>query len=745
MINKKIKNNLIWLGVVFLVLFFNSFIFSFVCAESFSTEEIIAAHQTGELLVKLKNSEKVYKFKFADDKELLKLIDYYQNNTAVDYVEPNYIYQASSEPSDTFFSQQLYLSIIKAIPAWDITVGSAQVTIAVLDTGVDINHPDLKDNIWTNFKEVVDNGIDDDENGYTDDVHGWDFLTNSKDVLPKVVEPYSKVGVNHGTVVAGIAAARGHNGEGIAGVTWNSKIMPLRVLDSAGLGATDKVAEAIDYAVKQGAQIINLSFVGHGRSLTLENAIKRAYEAGVLVVAAAGNEVSNGLDLGIEANLSYPVCHDGPNGENWVLGVSSVDNDNVLTSFSNYGSRCVDLVAPGVRLFSTTFYQNNSYEFGDYYQLGFTGTSVSAPQVAGALALIKAIKPNLSIMQMQEIILNSAHNVDNQNPNYKGKLGKGLLDVYAAVSAAVTETPTTQFDRKKILTAAGVGGGPHVKVLEQNNLKEEFFAFDNKFRGGLSLASGDLDNDGKKEIVVGLGKGTYPWVKIFSENGNLEEQSMIYNQNFRGGLEVAVGDTDADGVLEIITGPGTGGGPDIKVFDYQGHIKGSFMAFDKKFRGGVFVAAGDVNGDGRDEIIVAPMSGFEPWVKIFDQQGNLLTSFLAFDVKFRQGVRIAAGDVNGDGRDEIIVGAGKSDTPQVRIFNFKGELLSNFLAFDKKFRGGVFVAAGDINGDSKDEIITGAGVSGGPQVRVFDLKGELQLQFFAYDSKFRGGVRVAAE
>jgi subtilisin family serine protease len=730
------------------------FIFLFFCALTTilsggfganADENKIAEHQAGEILVKLKNSDEIFKFKFASDKELQELLNFYNSNPKVEYAEPNYIYKTVGEPLDVFYPQQIYLSLIKANQAWNITTGSPNVTIAIIDTGVDINHPDLKDNIWTNQKEIPDNGLDDDENGYTDDAHGWDFLTNSKDPSPKLIEPYSEEGIDHGTVVAGVAAAKGGNNIGIAGVVWNAKIMPLRVLDGAGTGTTDKVAEAIDYAVNQKADIINLSFVGSGNSKTLEASIKRAYENGILVVAAAGNEVAQGIDMDLTGNLMYPVCYSGQLGEDWVLGVAATDNEKQLASFSNYGKNCVDISAPGLRIFSTVYHNDNNQEFSDYYMGGWTGSSVSAPQVAGAAALIKSLKPNFSLDQIHNIIIQSAQNIAYYNPIFKDKIGSGLLDVYKALTMAIDEKPTGKVQAQNIITTVGIGGGPYVKIFKKYVLENEFFAYDANFKNGLSLAGGDFNSDGQNEIAIGLGRSTYPWVKIFSESGALKEQITAFALNFRGGVEVASGDINGDGIKEIITAAGVGGGPQIRIFDGQGNLKNQFFAFDKKFYGGIEIATGDITGDGIAEIIAVPKGSMEPLVKIFNFKGEMVGLFLADKKTMKRGLHVSASDVNSDGRSEIIIGASNSNEPYIKIFDKDGKLLSEFLAFAKTFRGGVWVASGDVDGDGIGDVVVGAGIGGGPQVRVLDMLGGLKFQFFAYNEKFRGGVRVGVE
>lgn len=702
----------------------------------------LAPHQSGELLVKLNSSETIYKFKFSDSQNLQELINYYSQKSDVTYVEPNYTYTASLEPLDAYYTRQNHLFQTQANKAWNITTGSTGVTIAIIDSGVDINHPDLKNNIWTNPHEIPENKIDDDENGYTDDVHGWDFLSESNDPRPKLTANYNPEAIKHGTVVAGIAAAEGGTYEGVVGLTWRSKIMPLRVLNSEGTGDTFTVARAIDYARLQGADIINLSFIGSGKSLTLEATIERANNAGILVVAAAGNEVNNGINIDNEPE--YPIGHDGPNGENWVLGVTSVDKNDRLASFANYGKKYIDLAAPGVSLFSTVYYLEGDSEFGKKYEEGWTGTSVSAPQVAGAAALIKSVQPELSLNQIKNLLINNTDNIDAANyPVFTGLLGSGRLNVYNSLSKALDQAPAAPSIKDKIITSPAQSGGPHIRIFKKETLLDQFFAHDEQFRGNLSIAAGDVDADGQTEIVVGLGAGTYPWIKIFDDKNILENKITAYAESFRGGIEVALGDINGDHQLEIITAAGPGGGPHVRIFSNTGQLLGQFFAFPQNERTGLEITAADVNADGSDEIIVTRHSGL-PQIKIFNNSGELLNQFIAYE-SFWGGAHLTAGDLDGDGYAEIITGPGSGGGPRLKVFDKNGNLLHNFMVYSESFHGGVYVATGDIDADGLLEIITGAGPTGGPQVRVFDITGKFKFQFFAYDETFRGGVRIASE
>ncbi len=222
---------------------------------------------------------------------------------------------------------------IDAPEAWEVTVGSGEVVIAVVDSGLDFTHPDLAANLWINADEVAGNAIDDDGNGYVDDVHGWDFVAGD-------AAPYPNDANGHGTHVAGTIAAAGNNGVGVAGVSWAARLMPLRFLDAYGVGDTANAILAIEYAGANGARIVNNSWGGGGFSQALQDAIEASP---ALVVCAAGNE---GVDT--DALPHYPASYPSAN----VLSVAATDSDDRLPAFSNYGATSVDLGAPGVDTYS---------------------------------------------------------------------------------------------------------------------------------------------------------------------------------------------------------------------------------------------------------------------------------------------------------------------------------------------------------------------------------------------------------
>lgn len=294
----------------------------------------------------------------------------------IEYAEPNYILTADLVPNDPDFSAMYNLrnvgqnggvegADIAAPEAWNTTTGGG-VVVAVIDTGVDYTHPDLAANVWTNAGEIPDNGIDDDNNGYVDDWRGWDFCNHDND-------PYDDH--SHGTHCAGIIAAAGNNGTGVAGVCWTAKIMPLKFMAASGAGSTSEAVNAILYAARMGARVASNSWGGSGYSQALKDAIEAADGAGMIFVAAAGNSARDN-----DINAHYPSSYDCKN----VISVAATDNRDLLASFSCYGLASVDIGAPGVAIRSTV-------PGGGYAT--YDGTSMATPHVAGAAALALSHAP----------------------------------------------------------------------------------------------------------------------------------------------------------------------------------------------------------------------------------------------------------------------------------------------------------------------------------------------------------------
>jgi hypothetical protein len=309
-----------------------------------------------------------------------------------------------------------------------------------------------------------------------------------------------------------------------------------------------------------------------------------------------------------------------------------------------------------------------------------------------------------------------------------------------------------------VVTGPDEGYAPEVRAFNSSTgdyIFCAFLAYPRSFTGGVRVATGDVNGDGVADIITAPGPGMGPHVRIFDGNTcrrmrGQQGDFLAYRANFQGGVFVAAGDVNGDGRADIITGPGAGGRPVVRVFDgLTGNMIQSFLAYDSSFRGGVHVAAGDVDGDQIADIITGPGGGGAPLVKVFSPVGpTLLTSFPAYPSNFLGGVFVAAGDVNNDGFDDIVTGPGAGGSPQVKVFDAHHNLmlLRSFFAFAPMFTGGVHVAIGDFNQDGtvdSSDLIVGAGPGGGPHVKIFSLLNNTVLQnFFAYPN-FTGGVFVA--
>ncbi len=298
---------------------------------------------------------------------------------------------------------------IDAPEAWSSTTGSSSVIVAVVDTGVDYTHPDLAANIWQNSRETI-NGIDDDGNGYIDDIRGWNFNAKTND---------PKDDNGHGTHCAGTIAAVGNNGVGVAGVGWNVKIMPLKFLNAAGSGYVSDAISAILYANKMGATVISNSWSGTGYTQSLKDAIDAS---SAVVVCAAGNSGKNS-----DVNPQNPAAFQSAN----IISVAATDYNDNLASFSNYGSGSVDLAAPGVSIYSTT--SSGSYRY-------LSGTSMATPHVSGVAALLKSKSPSLTGSAIKSKILSNVDIVS----SLSGKTAtSGRLNAAKALGASTpTITPT---------------------------------------------------------------------------------------------------------------------------------------------------------------------------------------------------------------------------------------------------------------------------------------------------------------
>lgn len=320
--------------------------------------------------------------------------------------------------ADPLFNKQWGMNQMGVKDAWNRTKGNQDMIVAVIDTGVDYTHEDLVDNMWRNPREIPNNNIDDDKNGYVDDIVGWDFVANDNkpyDLSSSMMELITGGGnPGHGTHCAGNVAARGDNGKGIAGVAPNIKIMALRFISEKGQGTTAAAIKSIKYAIDNGARVTSNSWGSEGEDANdpdtnaLKDAIAYSEQKGVLFVGAAGNGHQGvGYDNDKDAKPAYPASY----SHDIIISVAAIDEAGALGSFSNWGLKSVDLGAPGVKVFSTVT-QSNKYsdtviDIPGLITATWDGTSMATPHVAGAAALYWSLHPEKSWQDVKAALLNS--------------------------------------------------------------------------------------------------------------------------------------------------------------------------------------------------------------------------------------------------------------------------------------------------------------------------------------------------
>jgi hypothetical protein len=322
--------------------------------------------------------------------------------------------------------------------------------------------------------------------------------------------------------------------------------------------------------------------------------------------------------------------------------------------------------------------------------------------------------------------------------------GKAIAN-YVFQHALRTEPAAQHF-----VVGADAGGGPHVRVMDGTTGKAlaDLLAYDAGFRGGVRVATADVNGDGVPDIITAPGAGGGPHVKVFDgATLKLLGQFMAYDPGFRGGVFVAAGDVNGDGTADIVTGADAGGGPHVKVFDGKSFaVVRSFLAYAPNFTGGVRVAAGDVNGDGLADVVTGAGTGGGPHVEVFDgSTGALLQSFFAYATTFTGGVYVAAGDTNADGKADVVTGAGMGGMPQVDFFDGSGTKLQSFMGFwpAEQMPNGVRVGVADVDGDGRMDVVTGPGPGSSSHVMAVDGVSLLPLdRVTVFDPGFLGGVFV---
>ena len=706
----------------------------------------------------------------------------------VRYAEPDYIGQRAALPNDPMVQDGTQWGVnnfgqnggvagadIKASAGWNFSRGTGQTVVAVLDDGVDYTHPDLAGNMWRNPGEVAGNGVDDDGNGYVDDVHGIGVVANNGDPMPAGTDA-------HGTHVSGTIGAVGNNGIGVSGVAQRTRIMGVNIFQASGGYLVSDEITGVAYAVANGAKVLNGSIGGTYGFLQSEfDAYNGARAAGVIAIIAAGNSSLN-IDGGTSFPAGLSVSLDN------VVTIAAVDRTDSMSSFSNYGPQTVNIAAPGSDVMSTV--RNGQYQL-------FNGTSMATPHVAGAVTVFWDANPTATYQEVIAALKQSARPL----PALVNRVStSGTLDLDKFLSLGGSTV---------YATGAGQGGGPHVKVYRGGGVEiASFYAYDAKFTGGVRVATGDVNGDRTADIVTVAGPGGGPHVKVFDGRTFQEIASFFaFEPGFTGGLTVATGDVNADGLMDVIVGADRGGGPRVSVFS-QLTAGGAFtriadfFAYDPGFRGGVNVAAGVFTAGGKQaDVVTAPGRGGGPHVRRFSAaallagRATVVSEAMVGDPNDRSGLFVSTGDLNGDKVADVITGAASGD-PVVRMSNgsnmapmgvmrnpFTGQLAglmdpadplfatawtsptllngllppgtapSALVSTDALAKPGVAagfmfgarVAAQDINGDKVADIIVAGGPNDAPTVALVN-GADLSVirNFAAYDPAFSGGVFVGA-
>lgn len=428
-----------------------------------------------------------------------------ERQDGVAYVEPNYVVRRESWSSDTFLTDGTLWGLIKtkAPLAWGLTRGQGAV-VAVLDSGISLDHPELTGGIWQNPDEQVD-GRDDDGNGIADDVYGADFVHGDG-------TPDDEQG--HGTHVAGTIAAAADDGNPAVGMAPDAQIMPLKFLDGSGAGNVGDAISAIDYAIDKGADVINASWGGPDYSSALKDAIDRAGQAGVVFAAAAGNDGTSN-----DSEPNYPASMELPS----LISVAAIERSGELASFSNYGADSVDIAAPGTGIYSTV---PGGYE-------SWSGTSMATPHVSGVAALLKSASPNASAAEIVAALKYGVRPLETLESKVESG---GMLDTVQAFKALGVDlmlngAAPRAFRLKRPGKKVRVRGNGKVKFSWSSAVDEDLVGYEIYVDGKLKAIVEDPDGSAgprgartSAKIKVGAGKHRWSVIAV-DEAGNQRKAS----------------------------------------------------------------------------------------------------------------------------------------------------------------------------------------------------------------------------
>jgi len=615
------------------------------------------------------------------------------------FLIPSFVFAKKS--NDPFLEQWAYEDV-GLYEAWNYTTGSKEVVVAVIDNGFDTMHPDLKDNLWINKKEIANNNIDNDENGYIDDVNGWNFFENTNNIRTEIEsftdEDFENGIFNHATYVAGIIGAKGNNEFAGSGLNWNVSLMNLKVVSERGSGALDQLEEAIYYAVNNGAHIINISIVGNDANEEdkIVDAVNYAYDHGVLIVAAAGNDYYN-----LDENQRYPVCADIESNEEKILGVSAMAKDHRLAMFSNIG-KSIDITAPGVNISSTLFFRLDSEE-EKIFKNKLNGTSFATPFISGAAALIKSINFDWTAKDIIKILKDTVHHTRGQDENdYNNLFGAGLLKINNAVKYAINKK-NDLFKNKMYFI--DIENGEYQKQL---NSKES-----------LDLEKNDLLKNAKEILLTKINnEDIYLVFKEKEENYSVLFFDLDFNFikekeiKIKGDYNIDLADVYGNSNPEIIFSPKFKTDFYIKIFD----LNSRYIKTYKKdtIHDSAFIKSIKNTGQ-KDFLSLVYKQDDKVFVEELDKDFNILDSFEIENFYFDD---FLITNVDTDYEEEYIFSSKIGDISEIFIVN-NGELERDFRVFPFTYKKGFNMFLFDYNHDNKEDLILTT--KDNNLIRIFDF------------------------
>jgi subtilisin family serine protease len=592
---------------------------------------------------------------------------------------------ADAVPNDPSYGSLYGMGRISAPAAWNIATGGA-VKVAVIDTGVDYNHPDLAANIWTNPGEIAGNGVDDDHNGFVDDIHGWDFVNNDNNPIDDN---------SHGTHCAGTIGAQGNNGIGVVGVNWSTQIMALKFLSASGSGSNANAIRAINYAAQMGAKVISASWGGGGNDPALSAAIANA--SNTLFVAAAGNGGFDGVGDNNDGFPQYPSSYPHNN----IIAVASTDSSDNLSSFSNYGPTSVDLGAPGSGILSTVL-------AGGYGTK--SGTSMATPHVSGVAALLWAYDPTLTVAEVRGAILS---NVD-PLASLSGKVASGgRLNAFKALQSVVEPHPPT------IISG---GGGDNATLARPENVAAVTTVFATDPDAGTTLTYSLVGGADQARFQINPATGAL----LFTTAPNFEAPAdSDHNNSYI--VQVRVADNGAPSLFDTqtitvnVTDVNESIAAIVALADFGGDARKDILwraddgtvalwqmdgaqivgnsAITTIANNWHIVGTGDFGGDNRGDILWRADSGM---VALWEMNGAQIVGNNAITTIATNWHIVATGDFGGDGKSDILW---RADDGTVALWEMNGAQIVGNNAIATIANNWHVVAADDFDGDRNTDIL----------------------------------------